>query len=158
MTLEAEHPHIKKVIHNLNVISQLEAQGSPYRDWQITLCFYSALHLTRYHLQASANYTCTTHEDAKDRLHWQNTMPFSRMDKEPYQAYADLEGFSRRARYIPEISPETFEKDYIRAIQRLDKVMHYFDSKYSLSLPKTQIKCPRLIGTTLHYFTHPEHQ
>jgi len=42
--------HIQQANHNLQFLSFANQAGSAYYDWQVTICFYTALHLVNAHL------------------------------------------------------------------------------------------------------------
>jgi hypothetical protein len=148
--------HLEKAIHNLKVLQHLEIHNSPYRDWQVTVCFYVALHLTRLHLWDKIGQGYESHQTAEHALEPTNLLSLARMEPKPFADYMKLSMLSRKARYLFDggVPCSINEKSYCDSLRFLDSVMRYFAGKHGLELPVTPVKCPKLLEFRLVYFRH----
>lgn len=129
-------------------------------DWQVTICFYTAVHLINCHL-ANFGLQYRKHKDVKDALNPYTISP-AKLPEDEYSAYISLQSLSRRSRYLVNekdqniTSPNaffTYEKHFSKALIHLDKLMQYFDKKYSMSLQKRKVNCSQLNYNHLNFFT-----
>ena len=144
--------HIAQAMSNFRFLETVNRNVTNYYDWQVTVCFYSALHLVNAHLtKHSLQYR--QHKDVNHALNPEVAVSVSKLPMDEYEAYIGLQRLSRRSRYLVNekdgnVSTEkgffTYEVHLGRAIRNLDKLMIYFDTKYSLSLPSISINCAEL--------------
>ncbi|MFP4604838.1 MAG: hypothetical protein ACLFNJ_05645 [Bacteroidales bacterium] len=120
-----------------------------YWDWQVTIVFYSALHLIDAHVTYKTNQHYRSHDAVRQAINPYTYSPAA-LDEDCYSAYESLFKLSRRSRYLinekhkPDSAHFTFEKHLARAIRHLYKIMATMKTKYELSYPKTRIKYPGL--------------
>ena len=118
-------------------------------DWQITLCFYSALHLIKSHL-AHNKVTARTHDDVSNFIS-NSQLVFAGIvgvPKDVQNAYTYLYKHSREARYLfpdggdpdNDVAPPVFsDADLIEAVRRLNSIMKFYQSKYGNTFKKTAV-------------------
>jgi hypothetical protein len=121
-------------------------------DWQVTVSFYTALHLVNAHIATFA-LQYRRHTDVKDVLNPYNRASLMKLPEHEYIAYMSLQSLSRRARYLVNEKDGnlvnnaaflTYEKHLAKALKHLDVLMQYFTNKYSYTLPIITIKCSEL--------------
>ena len=153
--------HILQGVSNLEFLGSMNQSFPERYDWQVTVAFYTAVHLVNAHLAKSQNLHYRSHEEVKDAISPTTLISLSRIDESPYLAYVKLSNCSRRARYLVCDNPQnkedrpfyTSEKYLARAIKNLDIVLRYFESKYGITnIPKIEFRCPRLRSESLSFF------
>ncbi len=91
------------------------------------------------------------HNDVNFALNFENLLSPARLPVDEYVAYTSLQSLSRRSRYLVNEkdnqigSPSaalTYDKHVAKAVRHLDALLNHFNSRYSLSLPLIEIKCP----------------
>jgi hypothetical protein len=141
--------HIKQAQSNLSVLKVINQASPTHFDWQVTVCFYTALHLVNAHL-AKYNQQYRNHTDVKHVLNPFNAVSVMKLTPDAYTAYTSLFSLSRRARYLINEKDDnlnsntpffTHDKHLAKSIRHLDLLCTYFDKEYNLNLPKTPIKC-----------------
>ncbi len=144
--------HIDQAKKNLDFLKETNSRNSHHWDWQVTVCFYVAVHLANAHLAKAAGLHYRTHEATKNSLSPYNPLSVCSLPEDIYLSYAKLEGLSRRARYLcnDDLSNKdsaaffTYDKHFAKAIRNLDKVLFYFNNLYSLNFPIIEIICQEL--------------
>ncbi|SDF16609.1 hypothetical protein SAMN04487996_109107 [Dyadobacter soli] len=123
---------------------------SPNSDWQVTIGFYTAVHIINAHL-ATFNLHYQTHESVKNAISPFGNIESLRVPEGIYKAYVKLQSLSRRARYlVNDSTSENSEASFIhaihlaRALRHLDTIMQYFCGKYPAQFDKIHIKCCEL--------------
>ena len=142
--------HLRQANSNLDFLGKVNALDPQRFDWQVTIAFYSALHLINAHLcDYGAHYR--SHHDVKDAINPVRGRE-SALSKQAYADYQKLFRLSRRARYlIDEQSPDetrvahTSEKHFAQAVRRLDALLAYFKA----SLEDYQPSVLRLVSERL---------
>lgn len=140
--------HINQAKRNLEFYQSMG--HSSFFDWQVTVCYYTAVHLVNAHLAKMANLHYNTHKDTKIAISYENMISICRIDKERYLDYITLEKLSRRARYLSDFSKKsdrqnaflTYDKHVAGAISLLNNLMLYFSNLYQLDFVKTNILHP----------------
>ena len=118
----------------------------PYNfwDWQVTISFYTALHLVNAHIFQKTGNSYTTHSQADAVINFANSLSIAKLPQDEYLAYAKLQMLSRRARYLMSEEKRTSftdEKHFVKAITHLDKLITFFDNQYNLNFPKKVMGC-----------------
>jgi uncharacterized protein (UPF0332 family) len=91
--------HISQAKRNLQFLQEINQNIENYIDWQVTVCFYSALHLVNAHLsQYGLQYR--RHSDVKHALNPKVQASPSKLPENEYVAYVTLQMLSRRSRYL----------------------------------------------------------
>jgi hypothetical protein len=144
--------HINQARKNLTFLVQINNKIDNYWDWQVTVAFYSALHIIDGHVSKTTSQHYRSHEDIRNAINPYNEMSPASLDEESYKSYEKLFKLSRRSRYLinekhshpSDKANFTFEKHFAKAIRHLDKLMVKFNSLYSLTYPSLEIKSLQL--------------
>jgi len=153
--------HIQQAKGNLLFLSAVNRQVGNFYDWQVTVCFYTALHFVNAHL-SKHNLQYRKHHDVNYALNPDVQLSISKLPEDEYDSYMALQRLSRRSRYLVNEKDDnisstqaffTFDKHVCRAIRHLDKLLFYFDQKYTLGLSPIKFSCVGLsIAENLKYF------
>lgn len=128
-------------------------------DWQVTVCFYAALHLVNAHL-ARFSLQYRSHTDAKHALNPEKVASPTKLPDDEYAAYISLQMLSRRSRYLVNEKDGqigagqavyTYEKHLAKAIRHLDRLACYFRERYKLTLPVISMHCSGIKQEELKY-------
>jgi hypothetical protein len=147
--------HLHQAKRNFKFLEGVNDKVNDSVDWQVTVCFYTALHLVNAHL-AQSNLQYRTHNQVKHAINPVLVASPSRLPEDPYTAYITLQMLSRRSRYLVNekdgqlISPNaafTYDKHLGKAIRHLDKLVSYYCKTYKVEIPKIKIKCIELKET-----------
>ena len=163
------HDHIKQAQNNLNFLCQINDTSNDHWDWQVTVCFYTAVHLANAHLADKANLHYHTHTDTINALnptkHILLGFEFSELE---YLAYVKLKNLSRRSRYLcidgNKITPDTegiayltYDKHLYKAIRYLENILKFIHDGYNIIFPIMEIDCMDLKnGASLQYFRYKQ--
>lgn len=143
--------HIDQAKKNLAFLISNNSRDSPHWDWQVTICYYVAVHLANAHLAKAANMHYRTHEAVKNAL-CPHPLSLTQLPEAVYLAFAKLEGLSRRSRYLCHDSPcnreeiafFTYDKHFAKAIKNLDKLLCHFKALYGIYFVNLEVKCADL--------------
>lgn len=144
--------HIAQAKKNLNFLCKANSCISDSYDWQVTVCFYVAVHLVNAHL-AKTGMHYRTHTDVNNAINPFNQVSPTKLEEGDYISYIKLSQLSRRSRYLvkdsekperPEEAFFTYEKHLATAIRHLDKLTAFFTKKYGFEIPKVELQCPGL--------------
>ena len=113
------------------------SQTKPARfDWQITVAFYTALHLMNAHCAKSNNWNYPTHYDLEHALNPYGNSA-SRLPESIYNAYKKLRNLSRTSRYLCDEKGNanvraflSSQNDLLKAIGYLDAICGFMDQHY----------------------------
>lgn len=151
------HEHVEQAKRNLLFLKEINEKIDDSYDWQVTVCFYAALHLVNAHL-SKFGMQYRRHQDTNHALNPYNQVSPTKIPEEEYVSYTALQSLARRSRYLvnekdDQIASDkafmTYEKHLAKAIGHLDKLANYFKDKYDLDLPDICLKCSS-IGSTQH--------
>lgn len=153
--------HVDKSIHNFEFLEQINSNIPNSIDWQVTVCYYTGLHLINAHL-AEFGVQYRTHRNVQGILDPTNQTSIVKIDELPYLKYLELEMLSRRARYMthagnPSPRPAIItDKHLAKSIRALDTIIVYFkdvferrkhttgDTTYSFTFPTIELECSKL--------------
>lgn len=156
--------HITQAERNLNFLSQINSSITDCWDWQVTVCFYSALHLVNAHVASKAGENYLTHNQVNKVINPFNEFSVAKFDQDTFLSYNKLLQLSRRSRYLlnenfqkskhTDILPVclTYDKHFRKAIHHLDKIITYMNINYRINFKKLAISCIELQGKTLENF------
>src|SRR6201996_3496254 len=139
--------HLNQAKKNLQILADVNKTIHNSWDWQVTLCYYVAVHLMNAHLAIKANLHYKTHVDVKNAL-FSSTSP-CKIPEDIYLDFAKLENYSRRARYLCNDNPHnhdsdraflTYDKHLKKSLILLDRILKYFSIEYEESFDKESIK------------------
>ena len=144
--------HIRQVERNLKFLESINGTSKDCWDWQVTVCFYTSLHLVNAHL-SKHNMQFRTHSAVNFALNFCIPLSPSRIPENEYIAYTSLQTLSRRSRYLVNekdnqvgspIAFLTYEKHVGKAFKHLDCLLTYFKQKYGLELPTIKLACSEI--------------
>ncbi|MBX2939902.1 MAG: hypothetical protein KF880_07470 [Ferruginibacter sp.] len=152
--------HIEHSKSNLRFLELTNRSCNGYWDWQVTTCFYVAVHLVNAHIAKIASLHYNTHESVKGVLNPFNQLSLCKVPENVYLDYTKLEGLSRRSRYLcnheSNINPEqthlTYDKHFAKAIKMLDRLIVYFENLHEVRFEKHEIRSVDLKKTPLTKF------
>lgn len=158
------HSHIEKAKSNLRILKEINAKVNNSLDWQITVCFYTALHVIDAYLANESDLHYNTHKEVDLAINPYNQLSTTKIEFDIYKHYQKLFNLSRMSRYMCSNNHETRksdnglthvvnDKDLKKAIVSLNIILSHFDKKYSLEFPITELLC-REFGSNhqLDYF------
>ena len=110
-------------------MTEVNSKLTNYWDWQVTICYYSAVHTINAFLAEKADLHYRTHEDVKNAINPYNPLSIYKLSVDVYLSYTKLEGLSRRSRYLCHHDPAvrdgegraTYDKHFAKAIKNLGK-------------------------------------
>jgi len=144
--------HVNQFSRNLQFLEGINGHLPDQFDWQVTVCFYTALHLMNAHL-AKFGMQYRTHSDVTGEINPENLTSIMKIPEDPYAAYVSLLNLSRRARYLcsekkskdSNIAFFTYDKHLAKAIRHLETIIAWFENTYpGQKFKKCQIKCSEL--------------
>lgn len=144
--------HIQQARNNLKFLERVNGILKDSYDWQVTICFYSAVHLVNYHL-AHNGQQYRSHTQIKNALNPASDLAPFKLPEDQYIAYEALRSMSRRSRYLvsesdkaigSDVAAFTYSKHLARAVRHLDTLLNYFGGKYSLEFALIQVVCDSL--------------
>lgn len=141
--------HIAQYKKNLRILENVNEKIADSFDWQVTICFYSAVHLINAHLSKN-NLQYRNHKDVEYAINYQNPLSITKLPEQEYIAYERLFVLSRRSRYLVESKDrslysekarQTYERHLANSIRHLDILIEYFNKAYTLGITPIKIKC-----------------
>lgn len=152
--------HIAQAKRNLQFLSSINRKITNCYDWQVTVCFYTALHFVNAHL-SKYQLQYRKHRDVNYALNFSNSISPARLPENEYLAYTALQSLSRRSRYLvnekdnnllSEQAFLTYDKHLARALRHLNSLLQHFESRYSIGLSPIDVKCSELKDGELIFF------
>ncbi len=144
--------HIVQFQKNVHFLEFISAADYSCCDWQVTVAFYSALHLVNAHLVNKMQQNYISHTDVDKAINPNNAMSVARLNEDVYTSYKSLYNLSRRSRYLvsekasvrKEESADhtiaavkvTHEKHVEKARKHLNSIITFFEKQYSITLTK----------------------
>jgi hypothetical protein len=141
--------HIVQANRNLLFLEKVNINIKDSIDWQVTACFYTALHLVNAHISFN-NLQYRRHTEVKNVLNPFNTLSILKLPENEYVAYVSLQSLSRRARYLVNEKDNqldngngflTYDKHLAKSFKHLDLLMCFFSEKYNLDLNSIIVSC-----------------
>jgi hypothetical protein len=157
--------HIQQSKNNLDFLSQLNKLLNNRWDWQVTTCFYSAVHLINAHIAQKTNKNYLSHSKVSEIINPYTQLSLAKLDEDTYSSYIILQQLSRRSRYLlnenfkkdnhnGDILPSciTIDKHLRKSIHHLDIIMKYISKNYEVTFTKHEINCVELKGLKFENF------
>ncbi len=152
--------HISQSKKNLNFLSKINSDCNDYWDWQVTTCFYVAVHLVNAHIAKKSNLHYRTHSEVKNALNPYVQLSLTKLNEAEYLAYSKLMNLSRRARYLCHEKSDnhdvgchlTYDVHFRKSLKNLDILLNFFSEEYSLTFEKLEIICQELKKSELVFF------
>ena len=151
--------HIDHAKHNLNILSQMNELIPDSWDWQVTISFYTALHLINAHL-AKINLQYRSHQDVNNAINPHNQLAIGKLPQSEYIAFVSLQNLSRRSRYLVQVkdrglastsASKTYEKHLAKSSRHLNTLIDFFCKKYGLTFNPISLQCHDLKANELAY-------
>lgn len=154
--------HITQAKHNLLFLEHINQTSITFFDWQVTVCFYAALHLVNAHLSLH-QMQYRKHVDVKDAINPKNQRSFnidSALPDNEYLAYTKLQSLSRRSRYLVNEKDANLSSDQVfltyeihlsKSLKHLNTIINYFCSKYQFDIIPIKIRCQGIQKGDLSY-------
>lgn len=156
--------HLSQAKSNLTFLEHVNHTLPEQRDWQVTVCFYVAVHLANAYLADKEHQHYQTHGKRDLALNPFNGAAQHSWPEDEYYAYEDLSALSRRSRYLCSEADNrgdrnvrnqaflTHEKHLLEALRNLDLVMTHFENVYNQDLPILEMTCAGLDKASLSHF------
>ena len=154
--------HIQQAKQNLSFLSSVNENINDRWDWQVTVCFYSAVHLINAHIVSKTSKNYLTHGQVSGVINPYADLSLGKLDEKTYTSYTKLFHLSRRSRYLLNENFDksvdiqtaclTYDKHFKKAIHHLDIVIEYIKANYSESFGKEDLTCLELKGRTFSNF------
>lgn len=157
--------HIDHSVKNVHFLSQINTTIDDSWDWQVTVCFYTALHLINAHIVKKTNSNYLSHNKVEEIINPFNQLSVAKLNEEVYMSYIKLFQLSRRSRYLLNENFKksekvdihnanfTYGKHFRKAIHHLDIIITFINSSYDEQFPKVNIKCIDLKGLNFGFFS-----
>ena len=151
--------HLTQAKSNIAFLEHLSSTGK-YIDWQITACFYVAVHLANAHIAKQEGKNFRAHIDVTDSLNPFKDYP-SKVSERVFTSFQRLHNLSRKARYLV---PPTSQDDgvvpacyaaprhLITSVQSLDIIIQGMKDIHRFSLPKIQFISSEIFSYPLIHF------
>lgn len=152
--------HIQQATRNLRFLGSINNSIDDCYDWQVTVCFYTALHFVNAHL-SKYGLQYRKHRDVNFALNFANPTSPARLPEDEYVAYTALQSLSRRSRYLVNEKDDklgsaqpffTYDKHLARGLRHLNRLLEHFDALYKINVEGVQIKCPEIKVGELKFF------
>lgn len=157
--------HITQAKNNLLFLEQTNANAKQFWDWQVTVCFYTALHLMNAHIVKKTKKNYISHSASLNVINPYKQMSLAKIPENVYIAYDSLMQLSRRSRYLlnqnfkknetVDIQPVslTYDKHFRKAIIHLDTILNYINTTYNCTFENVKLKCVELNKLSFSNFT-----
>lgn len=155
--------HIIHANDNLDFLNRINTLCNDKWDWQVTICFYSALHLMNAHVVKTIGKNYITHKLTSEAINPFNNLSLAKVNEVTFLAYNKLLILSRRSRYLlgenftnpknTDIKPVslTSDKHFVRAIKHLDVIMKFMEKKYDVKFKKYNVVCNAMKKSTYYF-------
>lgn len=154
--------HLNQATKNFSVLAQVNGLIPDSWDWQVTISYYTAVHLANAHIAITINQHYRTHAKVGEALNPYIPLNPSCFDEQVYNSYQLLTGLSRRSRYLCSDDPTadsatqerlnfTSEKHFAKAVRHLNIVIEYFCKTHKISFSEIKINCDRIKKDNLKY-------
>ena len=152
--------HINQTKKNLSFLESVNQTIKNNFDWQVTICFYSAVHIVNAHIAKIADLHYRSHEDVNKAINPANQISPAKLDEDNYLAYMKLQNLSRRARYLCHDKPSnrseeaflTHDVHLKKALKHLDKLISFVNSEYKVKIASRSLNCVGLNNELVENF------
>lgn len=146
--------HMEQAKHNLAFLELVNHNSPLVIDWQITICFYTSLHLINAHIAKVCNLHYNSHSDTINAIN-SDKPGKGKLPENISDDYRMLMNLSRKARYLTEgknrgdisVCFLVKNKDLRRAVKLLDGLLGYFSVTYQIDFPKHTLYLPGATST-----------
>jgi hypothetical protein len=145
--------HICQAKRNLAFLEKINVSASDHFDWQVTTCFYTAVHLVNAYLSLHG-LQYRKHVDVKNAIN-----PYSKdaidansaFPEDIFVSYKTLEALSRRSRYLVNLKDGQLHNDieaaltheihFAKSLRHLNKIIKYMIKGNHFTCPKISLNC-----------------
>jgi hypothetical protein len=138
--------HFKQAENNLLFLQSINSNTPEFIDWQITTCYYVAVHLINAFIANKGNLHFNSHDKVKEAINPQSRFVNTRLDPDTYASFIALGNLSRRSRYLcheKQIDNEKKhpceDRHFAQALTHLDALLSFMKLIYAKDFPKTEI-------------------
>jgi hypothetical protein len=152
--------HIAQAKRNLSFLCAINGNVKDCIDWQVTVCFYTALHLVNAHL-SKYGLQYRKHKDVNNALNSYNNTSPARLPNDEFICYSALQSLSRRSRYLvnerdgkldSDSAALTYDRHLARALRHLDKLIIHFNALLKAGIDVSPISCAEIGNEELKFF------
>lgn len=147
--------HLLQSKSNLRFLEKVNSNVSDSWDWQVTTCFYSALHLISAHIADKTGKNYLSHHQVSHLINFEEQLSPAKLDQQTYISYQKLLLLSRRSRYLIQINEQnkssdimpvclTYDKHFKKAVYHLDIIMSYMSKNYNVTFDSLSLNCIEL--------------
>lgn len=133
--------HLERVDRNIEHLKRIRELAVRDLDWEITVCFYIAVHLMQARIVSMTGRNPTTHKTREEYLNPENStfdhLPASqqaRLPKAEWFFYKDLYVFSRTARYH-RVDSSNEATRLQESESNLNGLIKYFNQEHNEDIP-----------------------
>ncbi|MFN8309340.1 MAG: hypothetical protein U0T73_05205 [Chitinophagales bacterium] len=141
--------HVHQARRNLDFLQHINSKINDCDDWQVTVCFYSGLHLINAHI-AKFDLQYRKHKDVEHAINPYNITSVCKLSEDVFVAYQNLQVLSRRSRYLVNVrngqtdnakAHLTNSKHLSKALKHLDVLMSFFSKVYGVPFENVRMSC-----------------
>ena len=144
--------HIAQAKSNLEYLSKINLHINERWEWQVTVCFYSAVHLMNAHIIVKTQKNYLTHKQVDNVLNPFTQLSLSKLDQDTYTSYVSLSNLSRRSRYLSNENIKkdsddiktgcfTYSKHFKIAISHLEVILNFMIKNHNTKISKIDLNC-----------------
>ncbi|MCL4482116.1 MAG: hypothetical protein M1445_05795 [Bacteroidetes bacterium] len=152
--------HISQSRKNLSFLQDISNLSVQYWDWDVTVCYYVAVHLVNSHIASVSDLHYRKHEEVSNALNPYINLSLTKVTETVYLAYTQLQNLSRRSRYL--ISENmgnrsadaniTYDKHFKRALVHLETLLTFVESTYGQEFEKISVRCNEARSIPFNHF------
>lgn len=140
--------HIKQANKNIEFLKSINRLDTPNWEWQVTVCFYVAVHIVNAHIAKKEDKHYRSHKKVNDAINPYTQLSISKVSEDCFVAYKTLQSLARRSRYlcheVESVSSEgayfTEERHFKKSLKNLDMVMSYFAGLHEIEFDLVRLK------------------
>jgi hypothetical protein len=133
--------HLLRVQENVEFLKQIRTLQPRNWDWEVTVCYYVAVHLVNAHL-AKSNLHPITHDETKKIINPQGVFDNQRLPEKVYEEFMFLTNQSRVSRYMyhprhkDPLQASVINKNKLKLSEESTNILiAYFNGLYALTIP-----------------------
>lgn len=151
--------HISQAKRNLKYLKESNSKIEGCWDWQVTVCFYVAVHLINAHLAKKADLHYRSHSAVENAINPYNQLSTTKLDDNTFLSYRKLRNFSRRSRYMINDKEEdsstqafqTYDKHFCKSVHHLDVLLQFVTNEYQEEFDCFELTCLGLKNGMKHF-------
>jgi len=153
--------HIAQAQKNLQFLQEISGRlTTQYWDWNVTVCYYVAVHLVNSHIASISNQHYRKHEEVAKALNPNIALSLTKVPEKVYLSYCQLQNLSRRSRYLisenlkerNENANLIYDRHFKRSLVYLDTLMEYITTIHHQNFNKVSVICIEAKNIGLKHF------